>query len=1185
MPPHNKLSINPLETKGRRHPILAASSVTTCPRLNGNILNMRTITTIARYLTTPLRRVAATAVAIGCLGLHAACPAAAGTTAADGRYAASSVLAQGRWARVGVSETGMQFISNTQLRNLGFSDPSKVNVYGYGGRMIDEVLDPARHPDDLPQQPVVRTARGILFYGVGPVGITTRGGGLAHVQNPYSDDSYYYLSDNGTKQEPAVSARPPLPGAPERRTFRALLSHERDLAAPGNSGRTLLGEDFRTLTTQTFTFSLPDNTGDSVEIGVQFATRTTNGTSSILLSANGRRLPSTTNDNISGVTNGDTFMRLTTSRKTVSDLGDKLSLEIKYTPGGMLYMARLDWIEVEYTRQLRLRGGELHFYDASGDANFAVEGCDSDTQIWDVTLPHRPVRITYTLDGNTARFHGEAGFREYIAFDPKGSYRQVRPGGRVANQDIHSLPVPDMLIVSPAAYRQQAERIAGLHREADGMTVHVVTPEEIYAEFASGNTDASAIRKALKMWHDRGEEAGHSIRYCLIMSRPTYDNKCVSDAVRRAGYPRIPQWQSPDGFSQNTSYGTDDFMGMLEDCVSHFDIGSAKINVAVARMPVKSVAEATRAVDKLIRYVKEPETGSWRNNVMLIADDQDHGEHLDQAESVYGLLRSSGNGEHFVYERLYLDSYPLEYAGTGPQYTQAKQRFLNKLDEGVMWIDYIGHASPRGWTHENLFNWTDMTTLSNRRLPFFYTATCEFCRWDDDETSGAEEIWLNPDAGAIGMITTSRTVYISPNGTLNDATARGVFARDKDGRGRRVGDIYIDGKNSVSGRDDNKLRYVLMGDPALRLPSPQYNVVVESIDGVDISDPEADLPELKACGRPVVTGHIADASGNIIEDFNGIVEPALFDAERPIETYGNGKDGESRMYNDRKTRLFTGKAKVQDGRWTATLLLPPDIDNNYSPARLALYACSDDGREANGSTERLYVYGYDSSNEEDTEAPVIEYLRLNREDWTDGGLSSATPLVLAKVSDESGINLSESGIGHRMTLTLDSKTVYDDASTYFSIDSDEMTAGTLAYPLPEVTPGKHTLSYTVWDNANNSATATLTFNVSARDEPAITHLTTDANPARTSVVFSVTTDRALSDVDCHLEVSDLSGQRMWHTQGRQRTDSGSRIDIGWNLRDTAGHRLPRGIYIYRATLTSKSGAQCTRSGRLAVAAE
>ncbi len=69
---------------------------------------------------------------------------------------------------------------------------------------------------------------------------------------------------------------------------------------------------------------------------------------------------------------------------------------------------------------------------------------------------------------------------------------------------------------------------------------------------------------------------------------------------------------------------------------------------------------------------------------MIIADDGDNGNHLAQAEAVYDNLRSSGNGKSFLYDRLYLDSYPLEYSSVGAIYPKATERMLRNYNDGVL---------------------------------------------------------------------------------------------------------------------------------------------------------------------------------------------------------------------------------------------------------------------------------------------------------------------------------------------------------------------------------------------------------------------------------------------------------------------------------------------------------------------
>ncbi len=56
--------------------------------------------------------------------------------------------------------------------------------------------------------------------------------------------------------------------------------------------------------------------------------------------------------------------------------------------------------------------------------------------------------------------------------------KQVSFAGNVANQNLHSLATPDMLVITTPKLKAQADRIADFHRQHDGMDVEVVLQDE-----------------------------------------------------------------------------------------------------------------------------------------------------------------------------------------------------------------------------------------------------------------------------------------------------------------------------------------------------------------------------------------------------------------------------------------------------------------------------------------------------------------------------------------------------------------------------------------------------------------------------------------------------------------------------------------------------------------------------------
>ena len=258
---------------------------------------------------------------------------------------------------------------------------------------------------------------------------------------------------------------------------------------------------------------------------------------------------------------------------------------------------------------------------------------------------------------------------------------------------------------------------------------------------------------------------------------------------------------------------------------------------------------------------------------------------------------------------------------------------------------------------------------------------------------------------------------------------------------------------------------------------------------------------------------------------------------------------------------------------------PPD----RSTALINAYAWDEAQRlEANGSTTRLYVYGINSDAGEDTTGPAIEYFYVNTPNFENGGVVNANPVIMARLSDDSGINISDSGIGHSMTLTVDNESVYNDLSTYFTLDPDADNTGTLVYPLKNIKTGRHTLTLSVWDNANNVTKAELDINVGAAVDPVIYDIT--ASAGSTSVDFNISLDRPNTAMLCNIGIFDLSGRRIWSLEDSLSSDMQSNIHTEWDMCDSNGTRVSRGIYIYRVTVETPEGTYSSKSKKIAISA-
>ncbi len=1112
-------------------------------------------------------------------------------------YATESVLAKGNWVKIKVQGSNIHSISATDLRNWGFNDINTVKVFGYGGAPISLVMD-SRQKDDLIQVPILKTQNQIIFYAQDVTTWKTDSEiGFIQYQHPYATEAYYFVTDRDDIEQLYITETEamPLTGGEEISTFNERMFHEIESSSPCESGNYLLGEDFRFTTSRDYKFTLDGYvSGTPVKIKTAFATKTTGGSGSTLsFKANGTALESSEYDKIPAMgSQGYSLINTTETVKIIELDNNELSYSIKYSPTGAVLIANLDYITINYTAELTATKKFRTSKDTKTFDVINLSEANSTTHVWDITELSSPISLKGELNGSDYRFSpNKGGYREYVAFNENMTLSQPQLVEKIKNQNLHGEATPDMIIISPDEFKAQAQRIADLHLQLDSMRVLVVTPDKIYNEFSSGTPDYMAYRKLAKMFYDRGiDNDGHKLGYILLFGRGTYDNRQLTTAIKALKYPKLLTWQTDDGDDEIDSFTTEDILGMMADG-SGANISANKMDIAVGRMPVKSVTEAKNVVDKLYSYTTKVDFGSWKNNVLMIADDMNNAVHMEQADAVIENHKRNG-GENYVYNRIFLDAFEVESTGSGRSFPEARKKMFQKLNEGVLYLNYIGHSGNVAWTHDGLLSYNDINSMYLKHYPFMLTASCEFTRYDKADETGGETLFLNPRGGAIALISTARQVMISDNGILNKNIANYMFNYDKDGKHLRIGDILRLGKNAL-GNNTNKLKFILVGDPALRLSYPTYGVKLESINNEEISNDN--MPAFKARQSLTLKGHITDENGNKATDFNGAVIPTLYDTEIEVTTHGysgfSSNDGKVYTFLDRSNKLSVAKDSVINGEFTVKIAIPSEINapsafDNYTPAMINFYASSDNGIEANGNNEQFYIYGYDSDIETDTIGPVIDMFVINSESFKNGDNVNESPLVIAKIHDENGINLSNSGIGHQMSLCLDQDKTYSDVSAYYSPDFSSIgNAGSISYNLDNLSEGTHSLRLKVWDTFNNSSEQTISFNVIKGLKPEMHDVYAIGNPATTETKFYIRHNRPDSQIIVTLYVYDLMGRLVWSTQESGKSDMFTSFPITWNLTDMAGRRVPRGIYIYKAGISTDGKNEITKAKKLAVTAQ
>lgn len=1097
-------------------------------------------------------------------------------------YAAASRLSTGQWVKVRVQEAGLYRIPASTLRSWGFQNPAAVRVHGYGGARIPDRLSAENYIDDLPQVPSVNSAEGVTFYANGPETIIKVSDSYYHKQiSPYTSFGYYFITeatDGGNTAAPTTGTPSDLTSAG---TGMSLAQYEQDLVMATHVGPLLVGEDISRNRRLPVTLATPGRIAGTLHYECQLATKLST-TGRITLEVGGDSHTTTI-----GATAGNyNYGTLSVVRRPVEAAAGE-SLQAAITPAlpPNTELGRLDYIAVMYPRALTVASGAapLDFFSA---ADPAVGGATQGTEIWDVTDPATPLAVNAAVNGGVASWRPEfTGMRHYVAWNPDSRLAAPEFVGQVANQNLHATAGnPAMVIFTPRELLRQAERIADMHRESDGMEVLVTELDPVYNEFSSGAPDISGLRKFLKMIYDRGAAAGKPLRYALLMGRPTLDHRGI---VRNStsDYTSSPWWvvrNDRQSMSETDAFGTDDFLAMLADNEGE-SLGIDELSIAVGRIPATSPEEASELVDKLYQYNSSSKKTGWKNKMMFVADDEDAGVHVRQTEKMIAGMQATPGGQH-MFNKVYIDA----YAMVNGEFPQARREMFRALDEGVAWWYFVGHATNHSWTGENQLNFTDINNLYLRNLPFLVASTCNFLQWDHTEMSGGEIMYKEPQGGCIGMISATRPAYITDNGYLLEAFGRHNLVRDDEGRLMTAGEVYRRAKNDIRDSrgvhvsNSNRLRFVFMGDPALRLVTPDNVINVDAIDGRTL-DP-ADQITIAAMANVTVSGHISAPDGSPLDSFDGVVSIEIYDAERSLATNGRG-DGTIVAFDADGERLFAGSASVRGGRFDIKVSMPSVVADNFRPAAMSLYAYatnSDD--EAVGVNRDFYVYGFEEPEQPDTEAPSIESFVLNHSGFTPGETVHPSPLAIAHVTDNVSINLSNAGVGQAMTLTLDDLTTYTDVALYYTPDPDGNPGGVINYPLENLTEGEHTLRLRVFDTSGNPSVAEIPFTVAQGLAPRIFDVYTDANPASTAANFYVRHDHPGMVTTVGVTVYDLMGRPVWTSSRRGMSDLGVSTPVTWDLTDEAGRRVQRGIYLYRASITADGEAYHTTSRRIAVTA-
>lgn len=1087
-----------------------------------------------------------------------------------------SVLKEGDIYKLSISTSGVQEISGTFLRDeLGITlsdvDVTKLNVYGNSGGRLPE-SNSADRTDDLEQLPVRSIGLDdgsfdvndkILFYAEEAGQWKLEGSNWIYETNIYSDLNYVFLKLNGD----ATSAIPVIASS----TSGERRANYIDRQYYGKDELNLLGRSVSHQGSGKIWMSDEISNSRRIDLSDQFDLNEVQANSNMnVLSHFYGRSESKTSYNLSiGAVQFDrnisgtdfdpesTYAKLGVIKEDFVVQGAPNGVVINYPNSASPSEGWLDFVNLNFRRQLTDSRSYFFVVDtfSNNEGGFSLNTMEQDWVVWDVSNVHEVSEIGLeTQIGKVEFSHPNADQREFLFF--RQSVRQHIPGfiEKIENQNLHELDNIDMVILTPSLFQNEAERLKQHRSDYNGYDIAVVDVAQVYNEFGSGRKDPTAIRDFAKMLLDRNPK----FKFLCLFGDGSYDWRHTVSSHEDQDF--IPAYETDESMSPIYAFPSDDYYTLLSDDEGEDLTGS--MDIAVGRLLCKNEEEAKTLVDKIVRYESNPQTfGDWRNKLIYLADDEDSNRHVNDVDRIAVDIQNTY--PVFNQDKIYFDAYEQVSTPGGNRYPEAKEAINTSVFKGGLVMVYLGHGGPTGLAQERVLQATDIRSWNNYfKMPVIMTATCSFTGFDEPGmTTAGEYSVLNDNGGAIAILSTVRAVYASDNFALTSNAHEFLYARDN-GQPIPLGEVMRRAKNSTkSGADEsNNRKFSLFGDPSMALAIPIHNVVTNTINGVPANEFKDTVGALQ---RITIKGAIADQSGQVMTQFNGIITPTVYDKAITLQTKANDSRSRVKDFNLRKNIIFKGSASVVNGEFEFTFVIPKDINFDIGEGKISYYATNNTNLDAAGYYDSIIIGGVGSGGVTDEEGPEVE-VYMNTEDFVFGGITNPDPTLLLVLSDDNGINVVGNSIGHDLTAVLDDNTqntlVLND---FYEAKVDDFTEGIVKYPLKDIAVGRHKVKVTAWDIANNFTEGYTEFVVVDDLSSSLDRVLNYPNPFTTSTQFQFEHNLPSGPMDITVQIYSVSG-KLVKTIMHSTFSDGFRVDdIHWDGTDDFGSPIAKGVYLYK----------------------
>ena len=1096
----------------------------------------------------------------------------------------NSVLAAGKWIRFEAKEEGIYKISRSTLASFGIDpnsvDPRTIKIYNNGGKTLPEAVNSPR-PNDLVENAILVVGETdgkfdaddyILFYGRGTNfwEYDSNSRKIKRYFHPYSTANYYWLTYGGANGK-RISEKPSLNEANKfnQTSSLAFTNWEEDKVNIGKTGRIYLGDDFtQSISSRTYINKL-DGRIDNTPINYIFRfVNASSGTVTFAVDENKNQLINQSMSGFGGTSYSYGVEHIRTAVFSGQLPESRSVIKIKFTPTSSSSIGYLDYFEITYSKELKAYDDNLLFFskDTSSTIEYNLSGFTStNIRVFDVSDYANVKLITNPImqSGGEFRFQAAEVLGSVSKYYAVGSDKYKTPVNPIEmqNQNIHGfVDGGKLIIIYQKNLKEQAIRLKN-HRENNTklkLSTVLIDVDEIYNEFSGGLLDVTAIRDFIKYAYDKWAVKPE---YVLLFGDGTYDYK----NLEKQNDNLIPPYETVESLNELASYPIDDFFARV-------DGNDSRLDIAVGRLNVSTPSEARFVVDKIINYENSHEKGMWRNLISLVADDnmttsgQEGNWHTPQSEA----LANNIIPESFDLNKIYLAAYPTVLTALGRTKPGVFDEITNSVNRGNLIMNYIGHGSPDLWAHERVFvKSSTIPLMKNNKFFFLTAATCDFGYYDIPGFQSSTEILVNKEnSGAIGAFTAARPVYSFENATLNEAFYSSLLRSERDTMNLpiAIGKAYMKAKIIGSGNLTNDEKYLLFCDPSLRLNIPQYPAFIDSINGQNLS---VDV-QIKALSTTKIDGVVKKSSDVAWNDFNGEGILTVFDSKRQVKLDPLSTPTYSYYMTVQGGIIFRGRISITNGHFSSNFVVPKDISYENTNGKITVYFFSQDG-DGIGYTSKIKIGGTDTTAVDDGKGPEID-VYFDDAPLSTSSLINPNSILNVRLVDESGINTTGTGVGHKLEGILnDNFSQPIDFTNFFTGDLDAGgKSGEIRYKFSNLESGNYNLLIKAWDVFNNPSQEAVNFTVVPGNDLFITDVYNYPNPFISSTTFTFQRNSISSPIDVAVKIYTISGRLIKNLEVKSLMENFVKID--WDGRDEDGNHIANGTYLYKINVRSTDGS-------------